>query len=115
MTDEIASHVLADNYDQTLILSLMQSEAAADLDAHAEYMEDLERRGRLIRALEGLPDRLAIAERQAVGKGLTRPELSVLLAYGKLDLFDDIVASPAPDDPALAETLKGYFPRAHGP
>ncbi len=115
MTDEIAAHVLADNYDQTLVLSLMQAEAAEDLEAQGEYLDDLERRGRLDRAIEGLPDHIAIAERQALGKGLTRPELSVLLAYGKLDLFDDIIASPAPDDPALLETLKGYFPRALGP
>jgi glutamate dehydrogenase len=45
------------------------------------------------------------------GKGLTRPELAVLLAYGKLDLFHDIVESDAPDDPYFLETLKGYFPK----
>jgi glutamate dehydrogenase len=53
-------------------------------------------------------------ERKAAGKGMTRPELAVLLAYGKLDLFDEIVASQAPDDPWFEATLKGYFPKALG-
>jgi glutamate dehydrogenase len=73
-------------------------------------MADLEARGRLDRALEGLPGVAAIAERGRAGKGLTRPELSVLLAYGKLDLFDALVGSAAPDDPFFLATLRAYFP-----
>jgi len=34
----------------------------------------------------------------------------VLLAYGKLDLKDDIVASDAPDDAYFDQTLQAYFP-----
>ncbi|MGA0603560.1 NAD-glutamate dehydrogenase [Caulobacter sp. KR2-114] len=112
MTDEVASHVLAHNYDQTLSLSLQQVEAAADLDAHDDFMTDLERRGRLDRALEGLPGPQAIQARREAGKGLTRPELAVLLAYGKLDLFDDVIDTAAPDDPWFQATLEAYFPKA---
>jgi glutamate dehydrogenase len=43
-------------------------------------------------------------ERTKAGKALTRPELAVLLAYGKLDLNDEIVASSAPDDPWFEAT-----------
>ena len=46
------------------------------------------------------------------GKGLTRPELAVLLAYAKLDLDAEILASTLPDDPALTPLLAGYFPPA---
>ena len=88
MTDEVAAHVLAHNHDQTLALSLMQRSAVADLDAHAGFMAALEREDRLDRALEGLPDPVAIAALRQERLGLTRPELSVLLAYGKNDLFD---------------------------
>jgi glutamate dehydrogenase len=35
----------------------------------------------------------------------------VLLAYGKLDLNDDIVESAAPDDPWFLRLLEDYFPR----
>ena len=52
MTDEVAAHVLAHNYDQTLALSLMQRSAVADLDAQAGFMAALEQEGRLDRALE---------------------------------------------------------------
>src|SRR4029077_4281442 len=48
---------------------------------------------------------------RAAKLGLTRPELAKLVAYGKIDLFDALVASKAPDDPAFAEPLKRYFPR----
>jgi glutamate dehydrogenase len=114
MTGEIAEHVLAHNYDQTLALSLLQADGAGGLAAQGEFMADLESRGRLDRALEGLPAAAVIADRAKAGKGLTRPELAVLLAYGKLDLFDAVVASQAPDDPYFLRTLRGYFPRALG-
>jgi glutamate dehydrogenase len=114
MTNDVASHVLADNYDQTLALTLMESDAVSEVDSHARFMADLESRGRLDRKVEGLPGNTALMERAAAGKGLTRPELAVLLAYGKLDLFDDIVASDAPDDPWFEATLRGYFPPAMG-
>ncbi|HEY1448903.1 MAG TPA: NAD-glutamate dehydrogenase, partial [Caulobacteraceae bacterium] len=111
MTDEVGAHVLAHNYDQTLALSLLEADGADALDDQARFMDRLEGLGRLDRALEGLPDAGTIAERAEAGRSLTRPELSVLLAYGKLDLFDDIVASPAPDDPWFLKSLEDYFPK----
>jgi glutamate dehydrogenase len=112
MTDDVAAHVLAHNYDQTLALSLLEAEGTSELAAAEQFMATLEARGRLDRALEGLPATATLAERARTGRGLTRPELSVLLAYGKLELFDEIVASDAPDDPWFASTLQGYFPAA---
>ncbi|HEY5006911.1 MAG TPA: NAD-glutamate dehydrogenase domain-containing protein, partial [Caulobacteraceae bacterium] len=112
MTGEVAAHVLAHNRDQTLALSLMQRSAVADLDAHAGFMAALEREDRLDRALEGLPDAAAIVALRQAGLGLTRPELSVLLAYGKNDLFDAVIAGSGPDDPFFFATLKAYFPSA---
>jgi glutamate dehydrogenase len=115
MTDEIAGHVLEHNYDQTLALSMLQAEAAGDLSAQAAFMVDLESRGRLDRALEGLPNAAALAERAKAETGLTRPELAVLLAYGKLDLVDDVTASTAPDDPYFLRTIRAYFPKPLAP
>ncbi|HXQ46420.1 MAG TPA: NAD-glutamate dehydrogenase domain-containing protein, partial [Caulobacteraceae bacterium] len=115
MTEDVATHVLAHNYDQTLGLSLMQRSAPADLAAYAEFMVALERDGRLDRALEGLPNAGAIALLTEGGLGLTRPELAVLMAYGKLDLFDGAIDGQAPDDPYFLETLESYFPNALAP
>jgi glutamate dehydrogenase len=41
---------------------------------------------------------------------LTRPELAVLLAYSKMSLDHELLASDLPDDPALAADLRDYFP-----
>ncbi|MGH2930624.1 MAG: NAD-glutamate dehydrogenase domain-containing protein, partial [Solirubrobacteraceae bacterium] len=74
MTDEVAAHVLAHNYDQTLALSLQELTAVQDLDAQARFMADLVEEGRLDRKVETLPGPAAIADLQAAGQGLTRPE-----------------------------------------
>ena len=111
MTDEIADHVLAHNYDQTLALSLLELDSPGELEPHARFMAELEQKGRLDRVVEGLPDALEIAERAKAGIGLTRPELSVLLAYGKLELKREITAGDAPDDDALEKLLVDYFPK----
>jgi glutamate dehydrogenase len=112
MTDDVARHVLAHNYDQTLALSLMEMDALGEMQPYAQFMTELETQGRLDRTVEGLPDAVTIAERVQAGKGLTRPELAVLLAYGKLELKREIVASEAPDDSFFETLLEGYFPAA---
>lgn len=111
MTGEVAEHVLAHNYGQTLALSLMQATASADLDSHARFIADLVAAGRLDRRVEGLPGPTAVADLAKAGAGLTRPELAVLLAYGKLELSHDIVATRAPDDPFFEAALQAYFPK----
>jgi glutamate dehydrogenase len=110
MTDAVAAHVLADNYNQTLALSVAERNAVEDIDADVRFMRDLEARGRLNRAVEFLPGDAAAMTLAHDRKGLTRPELCVLLAYAKLDLDAQILASALPDDPALEELASGYFP-----
>jgi glutamate dehydrogenase len=112
MTDDVAKLVLKDNYDQTLALSVAESRAAAELDADARLIADLEARGKLDRAVEFLPADSELKRLHHEGRGLTRPELAVLLAYAKLDLDAELLESPLPDDPALQDLLIGYFPRA---
>ena len=110
MTDDVAAHVLAHNYAQTLCLSLQESQAEAELTAHGRFMAELESQGRLDRKVEGLPSASQIGELKAAGKGLTRPELAVLTAYGKLELDAALVASDGPDDAWYEDLLVGYFP-----
>ena len=110
LTDEVAAHVLADNYNQTLALSVAQSRSHKDIDAHARLMHDLEMRGKLNRGVEFLPGDAELKALAQAGKGLTRPELAVLLAYAKLDLDAEVLASTLPGDPAFAALLAGYFP-----
>ncbi|HEX4157501.1 MAG TPA: NAD-glutamate dehydrogenase [Rhizomicrobium sp.] len=110
MTDDVAAHVLRDNYDQTLALSVAEMRSSRDLDSHGRYIRDLERRGRLERAVEFLPSEDELHQRAQAGLGLTRPELAVLLAYAKLDLDAQLVASDLPDQTFFASELAAYFP-----
>ncbi len=112
MTDEVGHKVLAHNYDQTLALSLQQAEGVGALDAQERFMQTLSARGKLDRKVEGLPSSLRVKEMMAAGLPLARPESAVLMAYGKLELSDDIVASAAPEDPFFEHILTGYFPDA---
>ncbi|MER9899540.1 NAD-glutamate dehydrogenase [Mesorhizobium sp. M0130] len=110
MTDEVSALVLSNNYQQTLALSLARKRGLADIAHQSRFMEALEARGLLDRAVETLPSPAALAEREARGEPLTRAELGVLLAYAKIVLFSDIVASEVPDDPHFDRDLMGYFP-----
>ncbi len=110
MTEEVGLKVLAHNYDQTLAITLQQAEGPNALDAQQRFMQALSAAGKLNRAVEYLPDDQKLAEMKVQGTALTRPELAVLTAYSKLELFDDIVASKGIDDPFFEEILVRYFP-----
>ena len=73
-------------------------------------MRELEAAGRLDRKVEGLPGPGALAELAITGKGLTRPELAVLTAYGKLELSAEIVDGAAPDDPVVRDHASRLLP-----
>jgi glutamate dehydrogenase len=110
MTDEVATLVLRDNYFQTQSLSVSGRLAHGLLDQQARFIRFLEKAGRLKRALEYLPDDEEIAARHAAQGGLTGPERAVLLAYSKIWLYDELLASALPDDPWVATALGRYFP-----
>ncbi|MBV9063699.1 MAG: NAD-glutamate dehydrogenase, partial [Alphaproteobacteria bacterium] len=112
MSGEVAAHVLKDNYDQTLALSVSQLLGLKDLDAQGRFMRDLERRGKLDRAVEFLPDDSVLRRRAQEGTPLTRPSVAVLLAYAKLDLDSELLVSDVPDDPYFGSVLANYYPRA---
>lgn len=110
MTEEVARLVLANNYGQTLALSLARKRGLADLGHQARFMTILEQRGLLDRAVETLPSATALAQRETRGEPLTRAELGVLLAYAKIVLFSDLIGSDVPDDPHFDRDLMAYFP-----
>jgi glutamate dehydrogenase len=111
MTKDVATLVLRDNYLQTAALSLAESESSRLLPLHAQLIRRLEKQG-LNRAIEFLPDDDGMAERLRLGKGLTRPELAVVLAYTKMGLYNALEKSPLLGDPSLQQDLMDYFPPA---
>jgi glutamate dehydrogenase len=111
MTDDVARLVLRNNYRQTQALSLAARQAPSMLGVHARLIQHLEQSDRISRELESLPSDEVISERGAAASGLVAPELAILLAYAKIELFDALVASDLPDDEFTAEELVRYFPR----
>jgi len=112
MTDDVARLVLRNNYLQSLAISLSQRRGTGETGYLRRVMQALEGEGRLDRKVEFLPDDTTIAVRERAGESLTRPELSVLLAYAKLALYDDLLESHAPDEPYFSMELDRYFPEA---
>jgi glutamate dehydrogenase len=116
MTGDVAALVLRDNYLQGEALSVAEARGQPSptgaLDRQARLIRELEKSGRLDRALEFLPDDEELSVRAAARRGLTRPELSVLLAYAKMSLDHELVQSDLPDAPELADEVCAYFPAA---
>ncbi len=110
MTDEVAELVLRDNYMQTQALSTTVAQAPSRLNEHVYLIKALERVADLDRNLEFLPNDEELAERRAAGRGLSRPELSVLLSYTKIDIYFSLLDSDVPEDPYLGMELENYFP-----
>ena len=112
MTGEVADLVLRSNYLQTQALSVAASQSASLLEVHSRLIRRLERDGELAREIEFLPGVEEIAERLAAQGGLCAPELSVLIAYVKIRLFERLLASTLPDEPFVVNELRAYFPSA---
>ncbi|KTD30409.1 MULTISPECIES: NAD-glutamate dehydrogenase [Legionella] len=110
MTDEVAKLVLRDNFSQPRAISVAAAQAPRLIELHARYINELERTGKLDRSLEFLPDEKALMERKLLGKGLSRPSLSVLLCYSKTILKEEILNSNVPEDPFFKEILANSFP-----
>ncbi|WP_127359483.1 NAD-glutamate dehydrogenase [Actinacidiphila soli] len=112
MTDEVGALVLRNNYAQNVALANSMAQSSSLLHAHQRYIRRLVREGHLDRALEFLPTDRQIRERLASGQGLTQPELAVLLAYTKITMASELIATDLPDDPYLRALLHEYFPHA---
>jgi glutamate dehydrogenase len=110
MTDEVGDLVLRDNYEQNVVLGNARVQAHSMLTVHQRFIRALEERGDLDRALEFLPSDSEIVARNSAGEGLSAPELSVLLAYSKITLTDDLLDTAIAEEPWFARVLRGYFP-----
>jgi glutamate dehydrogenase len=107
---DVVQHVLYDNYLQAQILSQEEEASARRIEAYEDLMTQLEAEGELEREVEFLPSTDEMLERRASGEGLTRPELSVLLAYAKRSVYSALLTSDLPDSDYLAADLHRYFP-----
>ena len=112
MTEDVAAASLRNNYQQGLALSLAERRSARELADYSLLMRMLEARGLIERPLEALPSDIELQERARAARGLTRPELAVLLSYAKIALQHDLLESSVPDATGLEPWLTSYFPSA---
>ena len=112
MTDDVASLVLRDNYQQNQALSFQQVLAPEQVNLHMEFVRHLVKAGLINRQLEALPDEEGFARLAREGQGLTRPELCVLMSWAKIELYKQVLETKIPDDPTLQDALIAYFPPA---
>ena len=110
MTDEVGQLVLWDNYRQNQAITLMEHQSVKRIGSMAHFIRTLEAEGSLDRQVENLPSEAELTERKTRGQGLTRPELSVLLSYDKIRLYQQLLDSDVPEDPYLSKELVRYFP-----
>ena len=110
MEQEIGHLVLANNYLQTQILSIETAYNKTLMPRQSQAILQLEKSGLLNRQLEDLSDHITLGERFESGDHLTRPELSVLLSYSKMDLYQKLLASKLPDNNYLKQEIENYFP-----
>jgi glutamate dehydrogenase len=111
MTHEVAGLVLRSNYLQTQALSMMEKFSGPRLGSKQHFISVLEEEGLLDRDLEFLPGDEELTDRRNREEGMTRPELSVLLSYSKIRLYQQLLASDVPEDPYLSGELIRYFPQ----
>ena len=110
MTEDVAALVLKNNYRQVQAISLAELEARGRGGEYRRLIANLEEGGRLDRGLEFIPSDEALAERTVQGKGLTRPEISVLVSYVKAILKEELIESDLGRDPKLAAATATAFP-----
>ncbi|WP_206485601.1 NAD-glutamate dehydrogenase [Thalassotalea sp. G2M2-11] len=111
MTDDVSEIVLEDCYRQTHSLSITIQRGVNQLKEQTRFIHELERTGKLNRALEFIPNDEELADRLAQGQGLTRPELSVLLAYSKMVLKEDLVCPEITENAYHDQLLIEAFPK----
>lgn len=110
MTEQVGEQVLQNNYRQTLALSMAEYRGAQDLPFQNALMIWLEKHAGLDRDVEFLPNSAEMKERIRLNQPLSRPEMSVLMAYAKNQLLMTLQQSEQLKDEFYHHLLLHYFP-----
>jgi glutamate dehydrogenase len=111
ITDEVATLVLANNDAHGRQLSRDQIRSQRDIFYFGRAISFVERQFGRTAASLNLPDAAALKERAEQGKGLTRPELSVLSAWVKMFVYNELMASGPKEISGYNKLLISYFPK----
>jgi glutamate dehydrogenase len=111
MTDDVADLTLRQNYLQNQAISYVYAHNLDYIDRLERFIDRLEKDGILNRSLEFLPNTKVIQERRAEKNGFVRPELSIILSYAKMNIYNHLLASDLPDNDFFHTRLLSYFPK----
>ncbi|WNC70529.1 NAD-glutamate dehydrogenase [Thalassotalea psychrophila] len=111
MTTDVSKMVLQNNTYQVQALSLDEANNHAHFDSFTRLTHYLVDSVDLNRELEYLPDDDELQTRILNKKGLTRPELAVLMAYSKMDVNNALLKQTSLlDDEYFEKYLLAAFP-----
>ncbi len=110
MTSEVSEIVLTDNYMQIQSISISERKAKSTLKEYMRFIHALEKEDKLDRGLEFIPSDDELLERKSKGRGLTRAELAVLVAYGKMVMKEELLVPEVSLNPYYQKVLVNYFP-----
>ena len=108
-TNEVLDKILNDNYCHALCLTLDEIRSKKDPYLFLWTSEFLHERGIMTPSREDLPT-LNDLKSRGLQHGLTRPELSKLMAFFKLYTKTDLLSLDASKFPLKEEFLEFYFP-----
>ncbi|MGE4593906.1 MAG: NAD-glutamate dehydrogenase domain-containing protein [Gammaproteobacteria bacterium] len=111
MESEVATLCLQNNYEQSAVISIHTQPNPENLAGQAEAISYLEKAGLLDRELEFLPSKKELKSRLLSSKCLTKPELGVLLAYSKMDFYQNLLDTNLSAGKGLYPHLLSYFPQ----
>ncbi|MCU1454449.1 MAG: glutamate dehydrogenase [Acidimicrobiales bacterium] len=111
-TDDVVEHVLARVARQCERLTTSQAASAQRPGWFERVLHELVGSGVLDPQVEALPNEAELEARRAIGAGLTRPELAVIMAGVKRWLAEELLESDVIDQPGAEFALLGAFPDA---
>ena len=111
MTEEVGDIVLRENFLQAQSISVSEERSEKMVKELMRFIHWLEKEDKLDRELEFLPNDEELLERLARGKGLTRAEIAVLTAYGKMVLKEELCIPEVAQEPFYESVLVNYFPK----
>jgi glutamate dehydrogenase len=112
MTEDVAELVLKDNRTQTRALTIAENQGYDILASQEHFVDLLEEEGILDRKLECLPTKQQFLNLHANRQALTRPELSILLAYSKNSIYNHLIETSLADEEYFLKDLLLYFPES---
>ncbi|MEH6580229.1 MAG: NAD-glutamate dehydrogenase [Amphritea sp.] len=110
MTDDVSDLVLKNNYRQAQALNIAELHARETMDDYIRLIRSLKKEGKLDPALEFLPTEKELLARREQGLSFTRPELSVLISYAKIELKQGLINSWITEDASFSREMETAFP-----